>query len=409
MSPLHPLWASGKQAGPGERCAQIIAQSDLDASPFLRAYAAGKLQIVYENEHWFAALDAFPSKPGPTLIIPRRRFTSYFEIKPDEWAALDDMFKRVPPAIGDVDLKGAYETISREPPHEAAVRFLSAALRSKHLNEPTEDYTIAINEGVHAGRTVDHLHIHLVPRRAGDVEDPVGGFRAMFPDDGNYLKTNPTISALEAANRYYNTDTLGLQYFHSIRRVRGVMKELGLMLEGTTPDSLWLDIGFGPGIEFQEIVRLGQHIDGLDISGPMKILLEKILDKEFGIDWRQRAQLYPYSMQEFPLRENHYDRIWAMATFLHLDRHEIAPMINKYGRGLKKGGRMFLNFKVGEQRELVIDSAGRPFNNFTEESFREEILPQIEGLKLRAMWIPDVEDALGRGDVRWLQIIFERE
>lgn len=364
--------------------------------------------VVYENKHWIAELETYPSRPGHTLIIPKRKFTSYFEISPDEWASLDEMFKEVPKKLFQVDLKTIYTEILSHPQDTASAAFLSNALKSPFLLAPTTDFTIAIDEGVNAGRTVDHLRIHLVPRHAGDVSDAIGGFRAMFPGDGNYLQLAQNVSALEAANRYYNTESTALQYFRTIRETRGVMPELALMMEGAKKNSRWLDIGFGPGIEFERLVDQGYLVDGLDISGPMKIQLEKILDKKMGPKWRRRGQLYPYSMQDFEVQPNHYDRMWAMATLLHVDRSEVAAMINKYGRGLKRGGKFFLNFKVGESKTLLLDSAGRPFTYFTEESFREEILPHVQGLKLGKIWIPNTEDALKRQDTRWLQIILEK-
>ncbi|WP_244199866.1 HIT family protein [Amycolatopsis thailandensis] len=44
-----------------------------------------------------------------------------------------------------------------------------------------DGYTIGINEGRAAGRTIDHLHLHLIPRHQGDVPDPRGGIRHVLP------------------------------------------------------------------------------------------------------------------------------------------------------------------------------------------------------------------------------------
>lgn len=49
-------------------------------------------------------------------------------------------------------------------------------------------YNIGINCGEAAGQTVFHLHVHVIPRYAGDVEDPRGGVRHCVPSKGNYLK-----------------------------------------------------------------------------------------------------------------------------------------------------------------------------------------------------------------------------
>jgi len=51
----------------------------------------------------------------------------------------------------------------------------------------TQDFNIGINEGKLAGRTIHHLHIHVIPRYKNDVEDPTGGIRNILPE-GNYLK-----------------------------------------------------------------------------------------------------------------------------------------------------------------------------------------------------------------------------
>ena len=51
-----------------------------------------------------------------------------------------------------------------------------------------DGFNIGINWGEVAGQTVMYPHIHLIPRRAGDVEDPVGGVRNTIPGKGNYRK-----------------------------------------------------------------------------------------------------------------------------------------------------------------------------------------------------------------------------
>ncbi|MBR9702608.1 HIT family protein [Candidatus Woesearchaeota archaeon] len=62
------------------------------------------------------------------------------------------------------------------------------ALESKFLKKKPQGYNIGINEGTVAGQTIMHLHIHMIPRYKGDVENPVGGVRNIFPGKGNYKK-----------------------------------------------------------------------------------------------------------------------------------------------------------------------------------------------------------------------------
>lgn len=50
------------------------------------------------------------------------------------------------------------------------------------------DFNVGINVGEQAGQTVPHLHVHVIPRRAGDVPDPRGGVRHVIPSKGNYLR-----------------------------------------------------------------------------------------------------------------------------------------------------------------------------------------------------------------------------
>ena len=51
-----------------------------------------------------------------------------------------------------------------------------------------DGFNIGLNSGQVAGQTVMYPHVHLIPRRAGDVEDPVGGVRNTIPGKGNYKK-----------------------------------------------------------------------------------------------------------------------------------------------------------------------------------------------------------------------------
>ena len=98
--------------------------------------------------------DAYPVSPGHTLIIPRRHVGSFFEITPDERAALLAL------------LDEARDGLARS--HQPAA------------------WNIGINDGPAAGQTVPHLHIHLIPRYAGDVEDPRGGVRWVMPGKARY-------------------------------------------------------------------------------------------------------------------------------------------------------------------------------------------------------------------------------
>lgn len=89
------------------------------------------------------------------LIIPKRHVTDYFELNEDE-------------------LKAANKLL-----HELKVEILDT--------DPTvTGFNIGMNCGESAGQTVFHCHIHLIPRRKGDVENPKGGIRGVIPDKQKY-------------------------------------------------------------------------------------------------------------------------------------------------------------------------------------------------------------------------------
>lgn len=108
------------------------------------------------NDHAVAIADGFPISPGHMLIIPKRHIWSLFEATGEERAALFDLL---------------------------------GVMRERLLLERNPDgFNIGINDGEAAGQTVMHLHIHLIPRYVGDMTDPRGGVRWMFPDKAAYWK-----------------------------------------------------------------------------------------------------------------------------------------------------------------------------------------------------------------------------
>jgi HKD family nuclease/diadenosine tetraphosphate (Ap4A) HIT family hydrolase len=99
--------------------------------------------------------DKFPVSEGHALLVPRRHVHTWFDVTPLEQAAL---------------LKG--------------VGIARAIIETKRS---PDGYNIGINVGDAAGQTVPHLHVHLIPRYAGDSDDPRGGVRHVIPRRGNYL------------------------------------------------------------------------------------------------------------------------------------------------------------------------------------------------------------------------------
>ncbi|MEA2093879.1 MAG: DEAD/DEAH box helicase family protein, partial [Pseudomonadota bacterium] len=114
-------------------------------------------RIFYDVDPMFLCLwDGFPVTPGHALVLPRRHVASWFDATPQEQVGL---------------LKG-----------------VDVAKREIEKQYQPDGFNIGINIGEAAGQTVPHLHVHLIPRYKGDVEDPRGGVRYVIPDKGNYLR-----------------------------------------------------------------------------------------------------------------------------------------------------------------------------------------------------------------------------
>jgi diadenosine tetraphosphate (Ap4A) HIT family hydrolase len=101
-----------------------------------------------------AIRDAYPVSPGHTLIIPKRHVGSFFDLTSAE---REEMF-----------------------------RLLDLAKMALDEDLHPDGYNIGINDGLAAGQTVPHLHVHLIPRYEGDREDPRGGVRWVLPDKAAY-------------------------------------------------------------------------------------------------------------------------------------------------------------------------------------------------------------------------------
>ena len=116
----------------------------------------GEPEIIIENELAFVHPDTYPVSPGHCLIIPRRHIAEYFEATADEKLAMWQLLDEVKPII---DRKYG-----------------------------PDGYNVGVNIGAAAGQSIPHLHIHVIPRYAGDVENPQGGVRGVIPHKQKYVR-----------------------------------------------------------------------------------------------------------------------------------------------------------------------------------------------------------------------------
>ena len=114
--------------------------------------------IISETALSYAIFDKFPVSKGHSLIIPKSHISNYFELSINEQISITLLINRVKNII------------------------------DKKYNP--DGYNIGVNIGESGGQTVNHVHIHIIPRYKNDIENPIGGVRNVIPSKANYLKTS---------------------------------------------------------------------------------------------------------------------------------------------------------------------------------------------------------------------------
>lgn len=112
-------------------------------------------RIVAENDLAYAIRDGFPVTLFHTLVIPKRHVPDYFDLTHEELLSCDSLL------------------------HQLREEILQA-------DNTVTGFNIGVNSGKAAGQTIFHCHIHLIPRRDGDVQNPRGGIRHVIPGKGYY-------------------------------------------------------------------------------------------------------------------------------------------------------------------------------------------------------------------------------
>ncbi len=110
----------------------------------------------YEGSLVRALWDAYPVTDGHALVVTRRHVGSWFDATDEEQAEL-----------------------------LSVARLVEEVVRERY---GADGFNLGVNVGEAAGQTVPHLHLHVIPRRHGDLRDPRGGVRNVFPAKGNYLR-----------------------------------------------------------------------------------------------------------------------------------------------------------------------------------------------------------------------------
>ncbi len=137
-----------------------------------------------ENNYFYLLVDIFPVSPGHSLVIPKKHIVSFFDLEEKYWRSLHGFLKKSKRFIEQTDWESYYNELSVA--NKKSRRFIQAVLSNKSIGKKPHAYNIGINDGKAAGRTVHHLHIHIIPRFEGDSDNPVGGVRHIIPKLANY-------------------------------------------------------------------------------------------------------------------------------------------------------------------------------------------------------------------------------
>ena len=110
--------------------------------------------VAHENNLAYASYDSYPVSEHHCLIIPKRHISGYFELTNNELIACNDLIK---------------------------------IIKNEILKDQTvKAFNIGANVGKISGQSIMHCHIHVIPRREGDVENPQGGVRSVIPNKQHY-------------------------------------------------------------------------------------------------------------------------------------------------------------------------------------------------------------------------------
>ena len=116
-----------------------------------------KEELQFENQLAYSSIDSYPVSEFHSLIVPKRHVETYFELTNEEIQACNELILKTKEKIlkQDSSVKG---------------------------------FNIGTNVGKSAGQSIMHCHIHLIPRRGGDVENPQGGVRSVISKKQHYKR-----------------------------------------------------------------------------------------------------------------------------------------------------------------------------------------------------------------------------
>ena len=116
-----------------------------------------KQKIIHSSKLVFVVRDSYPVTQYHTLIIPHRHVSNFFDLNDEELSDLNKILKQQRKEL-------------------------------LNLDKEITGFNVGVNAGKDAGQSIMHCHIHVIPRRKGDIENPRGGVRGVIPSKQKYNK-----------------------------------------------------------------------------------------------------------------------------------------------------------------------------------------------------------------------------
>ena len=197
-------------------------------------------RVFYEGKLVVALWDSFPVAPGHVLLIPKRHVPTWFDVTSEERLEL----------IAAIDIARDHILSHYKP----------------------DGFNLGVNIGEAAGQTIFHLHLHVIPRYVGDVEDPTGGVRHVIPGKGNYLKNKDWEAEAAAVSAEQKPEDHTVDRFHKQHLICGgddpLLPHLLVHLDGCERADMAVAFILRSGLDLLE-----EHLqDVLDRGGRIRLL-----------------------------------------------------------------------------------------------------------------------------------------
>lgn len=145
--------------------------------------------FIFENRSFVGIFDTHPVNPGHALVIPKRHVASIFDLNEIEHDDYFDALNGVKHVIESTNMVELYENMmNREHLYDRPKDHIETVLKLPFLGNKPNAYTIGNNDGREAGRSIEHLHVILLPRYKGDIDNPQGGIRNVIPSRASYQR-----------------------------------------------------------------------------------------------------------------------------------------------------------------------------------------------------------------------------